>query len=229
LAFPFSKIEVFLTKLDELEIILEKAGDYAAAFTTPDDPLLKEIEAFTAENHPQSHMLSGHLQGQLLAQLSRMIQPERILEIGTFVGYSALCLVKGLKTEGVLHTIELREADAQTARANFDRSPYKEKICLHTGDALTVMEQLKESWDLVFIDADKINYIRYYDAVFPFVRKGGWIIADNVLFHGEVLQTPLKGKNAKAIDQFNRHILADNRIEHVMLTVRDGLMIIRKK
>ena len=118
LAFPFSKIEVFLIKLYALEIILEKAGDYAAAFTTPDDPLLKEIEASTAENHPQSHMLSGHLQGQLLAQLSCMIQPERILEIGTFVGYSALCLVKGLKTGGVLHTIELREADAQTARAN---------------------------------------------------------------------------------------------------------------
>jgi predicted O-methyltransferase YrrM len=158
-----------------------------------------------------------------------MIRPERILEIGTFVGYSALCLAKGLRPEGVLHTIELREPDAQTARAYFDRSPYKEKICLHMGDALSVMEALKENWDLVFIDADKINYTRYYEAVFPFVKKGGWIIADNVLFHGEVLETPVKGKNAKAIDQFNRHILADNRIEHVMLTVRDGLMIIRKK
>jgi caffeoyl-CoA O-methyltransferase len=212
-----------------LEIILEKAGSYADAFTTPDEPLLKEIEPFTMENHPQSHMLSGHLQGQLLSQISLMIQPERILEIGTFVGYSALCLAKGLRPDGVLHTIELRDADAQTARAYFDRSPYEERICLHTGDALSVMEQLKENWDLVFIDADKINYTRYYEAVFPFVKKGGWIIADNVLFHGEVLETPLKGKNAKAIDQFNRHILADNRVEHVMLTVRDGLMIIRKK
>lgn len=218
-----------MIKFYALEIILEKASDYAAAFTSPDDPLLMEIESFTAANHPQSHMLSGHLQGQLLSQLSYMIQPERILEIGTFVGYSALCLVKGLRPDGALHTIELREADAKTARANFDRSPFNEKMHLYTGDALTVMEQLKESWDLVFIDADKINYIRYYEAVFPFVRKGGWIIADNVLFHGEVLQTPLKGKNAIAIDQFNRHILADNRIEHVMLTVRDGLMIIRKK
>jgi predicted O-methyltransferase YrrM len=216
-------------KFYQLEIILEKASNYAGAFSTPDDPLLKEIETFTAANHPQSHMLSGHLQGRLLSLLSCMIQPERILEIGTFVGYSALCLAKGLNPEGVLHTIELREADAQTAQANFDCSPFKEKIFLHIGDALTVMEQLKESWDLVFIDADKINYTRYYEAVFPFVRKGGWIIADNVLFHGEVLQTPIKGKNAKAIDQFNRHILADNRIEHVMLTVRDGLMIIRKK
>lgn len=212
-----------------MNIILEKAGIYAEAFTTPDEPLLKEIEAFTLANHSQSHMLSGHLQGQLLSQISYMIQPERILEIGTFVGYSALCLAKGLRPEGVLHTIELREPDAQTARAYFDRSPYKEKICLHTGDALSVMEALKENWDLVFIDADKINYTRYYEAVFPFVRKGGWIIADNVLFHGEVLETPVKGKNAMAIDLFNRHILADNRVEHVMLTVRDGLMIIRKK
>jgi len=212
-----------------LNIILEKAGIYAEAFTTPDEPLLKEIEAFTLANHPQSHMLSGHLQGQLLSQISCMIRPERILEIGTFVGYSALCLAKGLRPEGVLHTIELREPDAQTARAYFDRSPYKEKICLHMGDALSVMEALKENWDLVFIDADKINYTRYYEAVFPFVKKGGWIIADNVLFHGEVLETPVKGKNAKAIDLFNRHILADKRVEHVMLTVRDGLMIIRKK
>ena len=212
-----------------MNIILEKAGIYAEAFTTPDEPLLKEIEAFTLANHPQSHMLSGHLQGQLLSQISCMIRPERILEIGTFVGYSALCLAKGLRPEGVLHTIELREPDAQTARAYFDRSPYKENIILHMGDALSVMEALKENWDLVFIDADKINYTRYYEAVFPFVKKGGWIIADNVLFHGEVLETPVKGKNAKAIDLFNRHILADNRVEHVMLTVRDGLMIIRKK
>jgi predicted O-methyltransferase YrrM len=212
-----------------LEIILEKAGYYAEAFTTPDDPLLKEIEAFTMANHPKSHMLSGHLQGQLLSQLSCMIRPERILEIGTFVGYSALCLAKGLRPEGVLHTIEVREPDAQAARAYFDRSPYKERICLHTGEALSVMEALKESWDLVFIDADKINYTRYYETVFPFVKKGGWIIADNVLFHGEVLENPVKGKNARAIDQFNRHILADSRVEHVMLTVRDGLMIIRKK
>ena len=111
----------------------------------------------------------------------------------------------------------------------FNRSEYKDLIQLHIGDALNVMEQLKENWDLVFIDADKINYTRYYEAVLPFVKKGGWIIADNVLFHGEVLDPTPKGKNAKAIDSFNRHILSDGRVEHVLLTVRDGLMIIRKK
>jgi caffeoyl-CoA O-methyltransferase len=212
-----------------LEIIPENVAFYAEAFTTPDDALLQEITAFTLENHPHSQMLSGHLQGQLLGQLSRMIQPERILEIGSFVGYSALCLARGLREGGLLHTIELREEDAQTARAYFNRSEYKDQIQLHLGEALIVMEQLKENWDLVFIDADKINYIRYYELVLPRVKKGGWIIADNVLFHGEVLDPAPKGKNAKAIDSFNRHILSDNRVEHVLLTIRDGLMIIRKK
>ena len=212
-----------------MEIIHEKVTSYAEQFTTPDEPLLKEIAEHTFANHPQAHMLSGHLQGQFLGQLSRMIRPERILEIGTFVGYSALCLAKGLSEDGVLHTIELREADAQLAQSYFNRSAFKNQIRQHTGEALGVIEQLKESWDLVFIDADKINYIRYYEAVLPAVKKGGWIIADNVLFHGEVLETPLKGKNAKAIDSFNRHILADDRVEHVLLTVRDGLMVIRKK
>jgi caffeoyl-CoA O-methyltransferase len=212
-----------------LDIIPEKVTSYADQYTTPDEPLLQEIAAFTAVNHPQAHMLSGHLQGQCLGQLSRMIKPGRILEIGTFVGYSALCLAKGLQEGGVLHTIELRESDAQLAQSYFDRSAFKYQIRQHTGDALGVIEQLKESWDLVFIDADKINYIRYYEAVLPMVKKGGWIIADNVLFHGQVMETPLKGKSARAIHNFNRHILADDRVEHVLLTVRDGLMIIRKK
>jgi caffeoyl-CoA O-methyltransferase len=212
-----------------LELIPEKVASYAEAFTSPDEPLLQEITDYAQAHHPQSQMLSGHLQGQLLGQLSRMIRPERVLEIGTFVGYSALCLAKGLKTGGILHTIELRDADVQTAQGYFNRSAYREQIKLHNGEALTVLEQLKESWDLVFIDADKINYTRYYEAILPDVKKGGWIIADNVLFHGEVLETPPRGKNARAIDVFNRHVLADTRVEHVLVTVRDGLMIIRKK
>lgn len=215
--------------MNTLEIIPENVSQYAEAFTTPDDSLLQEISAFTLENHPHAKMLSGHLQGQLLSQLSRMIQPERILEIGSFVGYSALCLARGLKPGGLLHTIEVRSADAHTALSYFNRSEYKDQIQIHIGEALNVMEQLKENWDLVFIDADKINYTRYYEAVLPFVKNGGWIIADNVLFHGEVLDPSPKGKNAQAIDSFNRHILSDSRVEHVLLTVRDGLMIIRKK
>jgi predicted O-methyltransferase YrrM len=129
----------------------------------------------------------------------------------------------------MLHTIELRDADAQTARSHFDRSVYPDRIKLHVGDASSVIEALKETWDLVFIDADKVHYTRYYEMVLPRTRPGGWIIADNVLFHGQVLQDPVKGRHAIAIDAFNRHVRLDPRVEHVMLTVRDGLMLIRKK
>jgi caffeoyl-CoA O-methyltransferase len=212
-----------------LELIPENVSAYAARFTTPDDDLLNEIAVSTSLQHPHAHMLSGHLQGQLLGQISRMINPERILEIGTFVGYSALCLAKGLSAKGKLHTIELRPDDAATAQRYFDKSGYKDQLIIHTGEALSIIETLNESWDLVFIDADKINYVSYYEAVLPAVKKGGWILADNVLFHGEVLQEELKGKNAKAIDAFNRHVASDERVEQVLLTVRDGLLLIHKK
>ena len=125
-----------------------------------------------------------------------MIRPRRVLEIGTLTGYSAICLAEGLTEDGELHTLELRERDAAIARAFFDRSPFSSRIFVHTGEALTVMETLKASWDLVFIDADKINYVNYYKAVLPQVREGGFILADNVLFHGEVLEENIKGKNA---------------------------------
>jgi predicted O-methyltransferase YrrM len=212
-----------------LEPIPDIVSAYADRYTTPDDELLQEIAETTRAHHPKAHMLSGHVQGQLLSQLSRMVAPLRILEIGTFTGYSALCLAKGLRPEGMLHTIELRDADAQTARSHFDRSVYPDRIKLHVGDASSVIEALKETWDLVFIDADKVNYIAYYEAVLPRLRPGGWIIADNVLFHGEVLQSPPQGRNAIAIEAFNRHVAADDRVEQVLLTVRDGLLLIRKK
>jgi predicted O-methyltransferase YrrM len=211
-----------------MEPIPDQVSQYANRYTTPDDPLLQEIERDTLAQHPESQMLSGHLQGQFLSQVSLMIRPLRILEIGTFVGYSALCLARGLAEGGLLHTIELREEDARKAQGYFDRSPYTDRIRLHRGDALTVMEALKETWDLVFIDADKINYTAYYEAVLPRVRPGGWILADNVLFHGQVLEEPVRGKNARAIAAFNEHVLQDNRTEQVLLTLRDGLMIIRK-
>ncbi len=212
-----------------MELIPENVSAYAARFTTPDDQLLNDIAVSTALQHAHAHMLSGHLQGQLLSQISRMIKPERILEVGTFVGYSALCLAKGLTNTGMLHTIEKRIEDAEKAQEYFDKSSYKNQIVVHTGDASAIIETLNESWDMVFIDADKINYVSYYEAVLPSVKKGGWILADNVLFHGEVLEYPVKGKNAKAIDKFNRHVADDERVEQVMLTVRDGLMLIHKK
>ncbi len=202
---------------------------YAERFTTQVDELLAEIASGTYRDHAEPHMLSGHLQGQLLTHISRMINPQRILEIGTFTGYSALCLAKGLRDEGLLHTIEIREADAELAKGYFNKSSYREQLIIHTGDARELIEKLNEQCDLVFIDADKINYVLYYEAVLPSVRKGGWIVADNVLFHGTVLEEPVKGKNARAVHEFNMHVSADPRVEQVMLTVRDGLMLIYKK
>ena len=212
-----------------MEIIDVQIRNYAADFTSPADALLQELEAWTRKMHPAAHMISGQVQGQLLSLLSQMIHPKRILEIGTFVGYSALCLAKGLGEDGLLFTIEKREADHEIARTFFDRSEYADRIRALQGDATEVLSEIHESWDLVFIDADKVNYTRYYELVLSRVRKGGWIIADNVFFHGEILENPVKGKNAKAISAFNEHVRADARVEQLMLTVRDGLMIIRKK
>lgn len=212
-----------------MDWIIEKANDYAAAFSTAEEGLLAGLSAFTATQHPEPHMLSGHVQGRMLAMLSAMIRPERVLEIGTMTGYSALCLAEGMAENGILHTIEKREQDANTARDHFNRSSFRDRIIQHVGEALPIIETLKEDWDLVFLDADKINYVFYYEAVLPRLKKGGFIIADNVLFHGQVLEEEVKGKNAKAIHAFNQHVQADPRTENVLLTVRDGLMLIRKK
>ena len=212
-----------------MDWIIEKANDYAAAFSSAEEGLLAEISAFTAAQHPEPHMLSGHVQGRVLALLSAMIRPARVLEIGTMTGYSALCLAEGMAETGILHTIEKRESDAITASAYFNRSSFRDRIIQHVGEALPLIETLNEDWDLLFLDADKINYVLYYEAVLPKMRSGGFIIADNVLFHGQVLEEEVKGKSAKAIHAFNQHVQADPRTENVLMTVRDGLMLIRKK
>lgn len=212
-----------------MELINPLVQEYAEKFSSAEDALLKEVADFTTTHHPEHHMLSGHLQGKFLEMASMMIMPRRILEIGTFTGYSALCLAKGLNDDGILHTIELREADAKTAKGFFDRSIYKEKIVLHTGDAKEIVTVLDETFDLVFIDADKSGYIEYFNLVFPKVRKNGFIFADNVFFHGQALEAEPKGKNAKAIQAFNQYINERADIEKMILTLRDGLYLIRKK
>ena len=210
-----------------MELINHIAEAYAKQHTALLDTVLAEIETDTLANHPHAQMLSGHVQGKVLEMISKMIQPKRILEIGTFTGFSALCLAKGLQDEGVLHTIDIRKEDAATAKKYFQKAGVQ-NIQLHLGDALQVIPVLNETWDLVFIDADKVNYINYYELTLPMVRKGGWILADNVLFHGEVLEEKIPGKNAKAIHAFNAHVANDKREEQVMLTVRDGLLLIQK-
>jgi predicted O-methyltransferase YrrM len=211
-----------------MELINELAEQYAAINSSSETDLLKEVSDYTMQNHPHAHMLSGHVQGSFLTILSRLLQPRRILEIGTFTGYSALCLASGLQEDGVLHTIELRADDAATANGYFKQSPDKEKIVLHVGNAMEIIPALKETWDIVFIDADKTGYIDYYELILPSVKQNGLIIADNVLFHGQVLTDSISGKNAKAIDLFNAYVKNDNRVEQVLLTVRDGLLMIRK-
>ena len=212
-----------------MEFILQSANDYALKHSSDTNDLLREIHATTLQEHAEAHMLSGPLQGNLLTMISMMIKPKRILEIGTFVGYSAICLAKGLAEEGVLHTIEKREADAAISKKYIDRSDYSQKIIVHVGDAAAIIPTLDEAWDLIFIDADKTGYIHYYQTLIEKARSETWFIIDNVLFHGEVLKEPITGKNAKAIAAFNDYIKEDNRIEKVMLTVRDGLTLLYKK
>lgn len=211
-----------------MEITNPLAQQYAEKYTSGEDELLKEIARLTLENHPKHHMISGHLQGRFLQMISCMIAPKRVLEIGTFTGYSALALAQGLSGEGVLHTIELREHDAAKAKEFFDRSFFKEQIILHIGEALKIIGELEETWDLVFIDADKENYIHYFNLVLPNVRQGGFILADNTLFHGQVLEKEIRGKSAKAIQAFNDFILERKDVEKLLLPLRDGLSLIRK-
>jgi predicted O-methyltransferase YrrM len=211
-----------------MQLVNEKAELYAQQYSSSLDELLHKIVVNTTAAHAHAHMLSGHIQGKLLEFISRMVQPKKILEIGTFTGFSALSLAKGLQAGGMLHTIELRKEDADQAQQYFNESVYEKMIQLHLGDALQIIPALEEEWDLIFIDADKLNYINYYELTLPKLKQGGWIIADNVLFHGQVLEEEIKGKNALAIQAFNEYVNKDSRVEQVMLTVRDGLMLIKK-
>lgn len=211
-----------------MELINPQVQLYAEQFSSPEDALLKEINDWTVNNHPEQQMLSGHLQGKVLEAISWMVRPRRILEIGTFTGYSALCLAKGLTGDGRLHTIELRQQDATRAKVWFDRSSFARQIILHTGNALDIIPRLEETWDLVFIDADKPAYIEYFNLVLPKVRQNGFILADNIFFHGEALEDKPKGKSGQGIKAFNEFIKGRKDIEKVILTLRDGLYLVRK-
>jgi len=212
-----------------MEIVNPLAEQYADEISSNNDALLNLIFEETCAKHPKAHMLSGKVQGQFLSFLSEIISPKYILEIGTFTGYSAICLAKGLQNDGELHTIELREADAITAQAYFNHSKQVKQIHLHQGDALEIIPKLPYKWDIVFIDADKTGYVDYYKMILPLLSENGIMIVDNVLFHGQVLTSPLKGKNAKAIDAFNKYVAADEQVNKVLLTCRDGLLLIKRK
>jgi predicted O-methyltransferase YrrM len=211
-----------------VELIHPEAQRYAEDFSTAEDELLKKVSAYTLQQNLNSQMLSGHLQGKVLEMISCMIRPRRILEIGTFTGYSALCLAKGLTEDGLLNTIEADEVVASKAKEFFLQSNFSDKIILHTGNALRIIPGLDEIWDLVFMDADKPEYIEYFNLVLPKLRKNGFILADNIFFHGQALEAEAKGRNATGIKAFNEFIKNRNDIEKVVLTIRDGLYLIRK-
>ncbi len=188
---------------------------------------LLDLERETNLTKLMPQMLSGRLQGRLLSILSKMINPQNILEIGTFTGYSALCLAEGLKENGKLITVEFDEELKTIIDKYISKSPYKNKIQLIIGDALNVVPELEETFDLVFLDAHKPDYLNYYKTLIPKMNSGGVIIADNVLWSGKVINE-LSDKTAKAIDEFNKFVKNDKRTENIILPIRDGLSIIRK-
>lgn len=210
-----------------MNLLSEKLENYIAQHSSPEEDLLQKLSRETHLKVQMPQMLSGHVQGQLLSLLSKMIQPKRVLEIGTFTGYSAICLAQGLADDGLLYTIDINEELSPIVSNYFAEAGLTTKTKLLTGNALELISTLNETWDLVFIDADKINYANYYDLVFNQVRKGGYIIADNVLWSGKVVDEK-KDKDTLAIDAYNKKVQADVRVKNVIISVRDGLNIAQK-
>ena len=208
----------------------DTVGPYCAQYTTPEMPLLAALNRETNMKVHGAVMISGHMQGMFLQMMSKAMRPKYILELGTFTGYSAICLAQGLQPDGLLHTIDVDEELEDMTTRYFEEAGLKEKVVIHIGKAAEIIPTLTETFDLVFIDADKNNYDLYFDLVIDKLSSGGFILADNVLYEGEVtLPIEQQSKNAKAMQRFNDKIRADERVEQMMLPLRDGMMIIRKK
>ncbi len=204
--------------------------NYILEHIEPEDPVLQELDRETHLKMAGARMLSGHLQGQALTMIAKMINPLRILELGTFTGYSAICLAKGLQENGKLFTIEQNDELRDIARKYFIKSGLQHKITLLTGNAKEIIPSLSETFDLVYMDADKREYVDYFNLVFNKVRPGGFILADNTIWGGKVLEsTAISDRQTQGIIAFNESVKNDSRIEKVILPLRDGLTIIRKK
>ena len=211
-----------------MEFLPTEISAYAEAHTNVfQSDVLKELEERTQRQMELPQMLSGYLQGQFLSFFSRMVQPKCILEIGTFTGYSAICMAQGLQEGGVLHTIDINNALEAFTSEFIAKAQLEDRVKFHIGNALDIIPTLEEPLDLVFIDADKTNYSNYFDLVFPKLRMGGYIVADNVLWSGEVLAEQ-QDEEAAALRAFSQKVHADPKVKNLLLPIRDGLMLLEK-
>ena len=213
-----------------MDFIPENINDYCEQHTKEESEVLKTLNRHTNVNVLRPRMLSGHLQGKLLSMLSGMVKPKRVLEIGTYTGYSAICLAKGIVEGGELITVDCNEELEDLANEYFQKAGYGLTIKMITGDATQIIPSLADGFDLVFIDADKESYVNYYHQVFDKVNSGGYIVVDNVLWSGKVVQELKTGdKETQGILDFNALVQNDERVENILLPFRDGLMILQKK
>ena len=212
-----------------MELLSEELSNYLENSCEPENDLLKHINRETHLKVSMPRMLSGHYQGRLLSMISKMISPQRILEIGTFTGYATLCLAEGLKKNGLIYTIDINEELEDMVRVNFKKSDFDPQIKYQIGDAKEIIPTLNETFDLVFIDADKKNNATYYDMIMDSVRSGGLILIDNVLWSGKVLDQEKTDQKTTFINNFNEMVSSDSRVDKLILPVRDGLFIVRKK
>lgn len=214
-----------------MHFLPEKIDEYVVAHSENEPQLLQQLTRETYQKILQPRMLSGHYQGRVLSMISKLVHPTCILEIGTYTGYSALCLAEGLKENGSLHTIDVNEELVDFQRKYFDLSPYGNQIHQHLGNALEIIPLLKDTFDIVFIDADKENYASYFELIIDKLNPGGIILSDNVLWSGKILETKLKkeDKATPALKAYNKLLKEDKRVETIILPIRDGLTISRKK
>ena len=210
-----------------MEFLPETISSYSLENTEKEPKLLSDLNRETWANVMIPRMLSGHLQGRVLSMISKMIHPTNIIEVGTYTGYSALCMAEGLKENGKIHTLDINEEYTSVAKKYFDKSDYKENIIQHIGNAVDVIPQLNDKFQLAFLDADKENYSNYFDLIINKMDIGGYIIADNVLWSGKVTEEN-KDEETMALHNYNKKVLSDKRVETVLLPVRDGLNISRK-
>ena len=211
-----------------MELLDEFIMRYVESHTAPESELLKKINRETHLSVLMPRMLSGHLQGRVLSMISRMVKPNRILEIGTYTGYSAICMAEGLAPGGQLITIDINDELEKRVRGYFSEAGLTNIVDYRIGNAMEIVPQLQVTFDLCFIDADKENYSNYYDLVIDKMTSGGYILADNVLWSGKVLSEK-PDKDTRAIIEFNKKVHDDPRVESVLLPIRDGIMILRKK